>query len=151
MINERIAGALAESRAANHTARSLELARMPRAAAALRRDRATAAQWSSHYERARHDGEVAAKRGELRRGVALTVVWRDEVLLLRDLLEMATDWGPFELASIVPARLMRVSNAPVYRCWFDYHGPDREFDIQKKSLVGCVRRVAEAHEQPAAR
>jgi len=124
---------------------------LARAATALKRDRAEAASWSAHYERKQRNRSHELHPRKSPRGVGLFVTWRADVSTLIDLVEMATDWGPFELTSITPMRPKRSSNAPIYRCWFDYHGPDREFELQKQCLLGCVQRVADAEEDRSLR
>lgn len=64
------------------------------------------------------------------------LTWRGDLAILRDCIDLVSDWGPFELVET-----LRI-DAHTVRCRFDYHGPAEHRAHYEHNLEVNLRQVA---------
>ena len=68
--------------------------------------------------------------------MARQLSWRGDLAVLRDCIDLVSDWGPFELVET------RRIDAETVFCRFDYHGPAEHRAHYEKNLEANLRQIA---------
>lgn len=76
------------------------------------------------------------------RSTRLFVSWDEDRETLMDLIDMASDWGPFELIDLQRASVDPDSGSPRFEGRFAYHGPEAARAHHEVELLGALQRFA---------
>lgn len=76
------------------------------------------------------------------RPTRLFVFWDEDRETLMDLIDMASDWGPFELIDLRRASVDPDSGSPRFEGRFAYHGPEAARAHHEAELLGALQRFA---------
>jgi hypothetical protein len=111
----------------------------------------------SHYRR---EAQLAAERlrktrrsllkrpADVQPQLQLIAYWEGDLEALRDFIEMASDWGPFELVSIKSIGDGQPESPQRALCVFDYHADAATRDHLEAELRAVLRRVTRWESAP---
>lgn len=99
---------------------------------------------------ARDDGRRKPRARGTMETIELIAHWDGDITVLRDCIEMASDWGPFELTDAFEIT-SEAEGARLVACRFVYHGPEEDRAASENNLRSVLARVTRWQEPDGAR
>ncbi len=79
----------------------------------------------------------------------LIASWNGDLETLSDFIEMASDWGPFELSSVATMEPTERNAPKKFLCHFDYHASPEIRAHHEAELLDVLRRITAWEREPA--